>query len=66
MGRLAAGDGRDPYAGDIAGLKAALTAHPELKGNETALKQTDAYRKAMKEYGTGSDLQKAAQAVTGR
>uniref|UniRef100_UPI0005760E4F VENN motif pre-toxin domain-containing protein n=1 Tax=Serratia marcescens TaxID=615 RepID=UPI0005760E4F len=51
--------------GDIAGLKAALTAHPELKGNETALKQTDAYRKAMKEYGTGSDLQKAAQAVTG-
>ncbi|WP_308378254.1 glycohydrolase toxin TNT-related protein, partial [Serratia marcescens] len=51
--------------GDINGLKAALTAHPELKGNETALKQTDAYRKAMKEYGTGSDLQKAAQAVTG-
>lgn len=51
--------------GDIAGLKEALKAHPELKGNETALKQTDAYRKVMKEYGTGSDLQKAAQAVTG-
>ncbi|GAA2307186.1 hemagglutinin repeat-containing protein [Glycomyces scopariae] len=51
--------------GDLAGLKEALKAHPELKGNETALKQTDAYQKAMKEYGTGSDLQKAAQAVTG-
>ncbi len=51
--------------GDINGLKAALTAHPELKGNETALKQTDAYQKAMKAYGTGSNLQKAAQAVTG-
>ncbi|MBN5215716.1 hemagglutinin repeat-containing protein [Serratia ureilytica] len=51
--------------GELNGLKAALDKHPELKGNETALKQTDAYRKAMKDYGTGSDLQKAAQAVTG-
>ncbi|MDI9266087.1 hemagglutinin repeat-containing protein [Serratia sp. PF2-63] len=51
--------------GELNGLKAALDKHPGLKGNETALKQTDAYRKAMKAYGTGSDLQKAAQAVTG-
>lgn len=51
--------------GDIAGLKDALKAHPELRGNETALKQTDAYQKAMQQYGTGSNLQKAAQAVTG-
>ncbi|HIH8968391.1 VENN motif pre-toxin domain-containing protein [Serratia marcescens] len=51
--------------GDINGLKAALTAHPELKGDEKALRETPQYQKAMKAYGTGSDLQKAAQAVTG-
>ncbi|WP_241164820.1 hypothetical protein [Serratia marcescens] len=51
--------------GDINGLKAALTAHPELKGDEKALRETPQYQKAMRQYGTGSDLQKAAQAVTG-
>ena len=65
IGEIGGRDGRDPYAGRYRRAESGLTAHPELK-NETALKQTDAYRKAMKEYGTGSDLQKAAQAVTGR
>ncbi|WP_051916724.1 MULTISPECIES: hemagglutinin repeat-containing protein [unclassified Serratia (in: enterobacteria)] len=50
--------------GDINGLEAALKANPKLKGDTEALRNTDAYKAEMQKYGTGSDLQKAAQAVT--
>jgi filamentous hemagglutinin len=50
--------------GDINGLEEALKRHPELKDNAEALRNTDTYQVEMQKYGTGSDLQKAAQAVT--
>ncbi|MFC0226176.1 hemagglutinin repeat-containing protein, partial [Serratia aquatilis] len=50
--------------GDINGLEAALKANPKLKGDEKALRDTPEYQAAMQKYGTGSDVQKAAQAVT--
>ncbi|MHA7848748.1 hemagglutinin repeat-containing protein [Serratia sp. D1N4] len=50
--------------GDINGLEAALKANPKLKGNAEELRKTDAYKAEMQKYGTGSDVQKAAQAVT--
>jgi filamentous hemagglutinin len=50
--------------GDINGLEEALKRHPELKDNAEALRNTDTYQAEMQKYGTGSDLQKAAQAVT--
>ncbi|TQI82464.1 VENN motif-containing pre-toxin protein [Serratia fonticola] len=50
--------------GDINGLEEALKRHPELKGDIEALRNTDTYQAEMQKYGTGSDLQKAAQAVT--
>ncbi|PVZ84722.1 filamentous hemagglutinin [Serratia sp. S1B] len=50
--------------GDIYGLEAALKANPGLKGNIDELRKTAAYQTAMREYGTGSNLQRAAQAVT--
>ncbi|XBS69609.1 hemagglutinin repeat-containing protein [Acerihabitans sp. KWT182] len=49
--------------GDIAGLKQAKSMHPTLTAE--ALRETKEYREAMMTYGTGSDLQKAAQALTG-
>ena len=61
--------------GDIAGLKAhkdpaALAqAREQLEKNGKPFREADvlqrAYDNAMRQYGTGSDLQKAAQAVTG-
>nr|WP_301292294.1 hemagglutinin repeat-containing protein [Erwinia aphidicola] len=61
--------------GDIAGLKAqtdpaALAqAREQLKKDDKPFRESDvmqrAYNNAMQQYGTGSDLQKAAQAVTG-
>ena len=61
--------------GDIAGLKAqtdpaALAqAREQLKKDDKPFRESDvlqrAYNNAMRQYGTGSDLQKAAQAVTG-
>ncbi|SFN22860.1 filamentous hemagglutinin [Izhakiella capsodis] len=51
--------------GELNGLEAALKSNPTLKGDEKRLRETPEYRKAMQEYGTGSALQKAAQAVTG-
>ncbi|MEI2684466.1 hypothetical protein V8N49_22870, partial [Erwinia aphidicola] len=61
--------------GDIAGLKAqtdpaALAqAREQLKKDNKPFRESDvlqrAYNNAMQQYGTGSDLQKAAQAVTG-
>jgi len=61
--------------GDIAGLKAqtdpaALAqAREQLKKDDKPFRESDvlqrAYDNAMRQYGTGSDLQKAAQAVTG-
>ena len=50
--------------GDINGLEEALKRHPELKGNAEELRKTDAYKAEMQKYGTGSDLQRAAQAAT--
>ncbi|EMB6252417.1 TPA: hypothetical protein ACKQGF_003649 [Serratia marcescens] len=53
--------------GDIAGLKAQAREQLEKSGkptNDAAVMQR-AYDNAMRQYGTGSDLQKAAQAVTG-
>ncbi|MGH5916719.1 hypothetical protein ACRFNC_22885, partial [Serratia marcescens] len=60
---------------DIAGLKAhkdpaALAqAREQLEKNGKPFREADvlqrAYDNAMRQYGTGSDLQKAAQAVTG-
>ncbi|WP_411569370.1 VENN motif pre-toxin domain-containing protein [Serratia sp. UGAL515B_01] len=35
-----------------------------MKGNAEELRKTDAYKAEMQKYGTGSDVQKAAQAVT--
>ncbi|MBG3014627.1 hemagglutinin repeat-containing protein [Proteus faecis] len=49
--------------GDIVGLKQAQAKHPNLSVNE--LRETKEYNHAMERFGTGSDLQKAAQAVTG-
>ncbi|WP_311751484.1 VENN motif pre-toxin domain-containing protein [Proteus columbae] len=49
--------------GDIAGLKEAQAKHPNLSVSE--LRETKEYNHAMERFGTGSDLQKAAQAVTG-
>ncbi|MEQ4925320.1 VENN motif pre-toxin domain-containing protein, partial [Proteus hauseri] len=49
--------------GDIAGLKQAQAKHPNLSVSE--LRETKEYNHAMERFGTGSDLQKAAQAVTG-
>jgi filamentous hemagglutinin len=48
--------------GDIDGLKKAKEKYPTLSADE--LRKTDVYQKEMQKYGTGSDLQKAAQAVT--
>ncbi|WP_405471077.1 hemagglutinin repeat-containing protein (plasmid) [Morganella morganii] len=50
--------------GDIEGLKAAKDNNPGIT-DAAALRETAAYKEAMQEYGTGSDMQKAAQAVTG-
>ncbi|BEL89981.1 hypothetical protein I5L16_06690 [Serratia marcescens] len=53
--------------GDIAGLKAQAREQLEKSGkptNDAAVMQR-AYDNTMRQYGTGSDLQKAAQAVTG-
>ncbi|CAI1156762.1 VENN motif pre-toxin domain-containing protein [Serratia quinivorans] len=49
--------------GDINGLKAAKDKHPGLDAK--ALRKTPEYQAEMKEYGTGSDIQRAAQAVGG-
>ncbi len=59
--------------GDIAGLKAqkdpVAQARKQLEKNGKPFREADvlqrAYDNAMGQYGTGSDLQKAAQAVTG-
>lgn len=48
--------------GDIDGLKKAKEKYPTLTADE--LRKTDIYQAEMQKYGTGSDLQKAAQAVT--
>lgn len=48
--------------GDIDGLKKAKEKYPTLTADE--LRKTDIYQTEMQKYGTGSDLQKAAQAVT--
>ncbi|HAS8353401.1 TPA: filamentous hemagglutinin N-terminal domain-containing protein, partial [Vibrio vulnificus] len=50
--------------GDIEGLRVAKAVNPGIT-DAAALRETDAYKAAAKEYGTGSDMQKAAQAVTG-
>jgi filamentous hemagglutinin len=50
--------------GDINGLKAAKAANPTEK-DVKVLRNSDAYKKTMESYGTGSDMQRAAQAVTG-
>ncbi|EPV8581667.1 filamentous hemagglutinin N-terminal domain-containing protein [Morganella morganii] len=50
--------------GDIEGLRVAKAVNPGIT-DAAALRETDAYKAAAKEYGTGSDIQKAAQAVTG-
>jgi filamentous hemagglutinin len=50
--------------GDINGLKAAKAANPTEK-DVKVLRNSDAYKKAMESYGTGSDMQRAGQAVTG-
>ncbi|CAI1845497.1 Filamentous hemagglutinin [Serratia quinivorans] len=50
--------------GDINGLKAAKAANPTEK-DVKILRNSDAYKKTMESYGTGSDMQRAAQAVTG-
>ncbi|MDC6108491.1 hemagglutinin repeat-containing protein [Serratia rubidaea] len=49
--------------GDLNGLKAAKEKHPGWSADK--LRETKEYQAAMKEYGTGSDLHKAAQALTG-
>ncbi|AML59001.1 Putative large exoprotein involved in heme utilization or adhesion of ShlA/HecA/FhaA family [Serratia rubidaea] len=49
--------------GDLIGLKAAKVKHPGWSADK--LRETKEYQTAMKEYGTGSDLHKAAQALTG-
>ena len=75
MGNRRTGDGCHPHTGDIAGLKAqkdpaALAqAVEQLEKSGKPFREADvlqrAYDNAMRQYGTGSDLQKAAQAVTG-
>ncbi|MFJ7500074.1 hemagglutinin repeat-containing protein [Serratia grimesii] len=50
--------------GDINGLKAAKAANPTEK-DVKVLRNSAAYKKTMESYGTGSDMQRAAQAVTG-
>ncbi|MNG66238.1 Ribonuclease precursor [compost metagenome] len=49
--------------GDINGLQTAKAKYPGLDAK--ALRETPEYKAEMQKYGTGSDLQKAAQAVTG-
>lgn len=49
--------------GDINGLQKAKDKHPGL--DATALRKTPEYKAEMQKYGTGSDMQRAAQAVTG-
>ncbi|MDW5502706.1 hemagglutinin repeat-containing protein [Pseudomonas lundensis] len=49
--------------GDINGLQAAKEKHPEWTAKE--LRETPEYKAEMQKYGTGSDMQRAAQAVTG-
>ena len=49
--------------GDINGLQKAKDKHPGL--DATALRKTPEYQAEMQKYGTGSDMQRAAQAVTG-
>ncbi|OKP50299.1 filamentous hemagglutinin [Serratia marcescens] len=49
--------------GDINGLQVAKAKHAGLDAK--ALRETPEYKAEMQKYGTGSDLQKAAQAVTG-
>jgi filamentous hemagglutinin len=49
--------------GDINGLQKAKDKHPGL--DATALSKTPEYQAEMQKYGTGSDMQRAAQAVTG-
>ena len=49
--------------GDINGLQAAKEKHPMLDAK--ALRNTAEYQAEMQKYGTGSDMQRAAQAVTG-
>ncbi|WP_247717598.1 VENN motif pre-toxin domain-containing protein [Morganella morganii] len=50
--------------GEIEGLRAAKAENPGIT-DAAALRETAANKEAMQEYGTGSDMQKAAQAVTG-
>jgi len=49
--------------GDINGLQKAKDKHPGL--DAIALRKTPEYQAEMQKYGTGSDMQRAAQAVTG-
>jgi len=49
--------------GDINGLQKAKDKHPGL--DATALRKTPEYQAEMQKYGTSSDMQQAAQAVTG-
>ena len=49
--------------GDINGLQKAKDKHPGLDAK--ALRKTPEYQAEMQKYGTGSDMQRAAQAVTG-
>ncbi|MFJ3005706.1 VENN motif pre-toxin domain-containing protein [Serratia liquefaciens] len=49
--------------GDINGLQKAKDKHPGLDAK--ALRKTLEYQAEMQKYGTGSDMQRAAQAVTG-
>ncbi|HIE4391210.1 TPA: VENN motif pre-toxin domain-containing protein [Serratia liquefaciens] len=49
--------------GDINGLQKAKDKHPGLYAK--ALRKTPEYQAEMQKYGTGSDMQRAAQAVTG-
>lgn len=48
--------------GDINGLKEAKKSHPNLSADD--LRKTDAYKKEMQKYGTGSDIQRGIQAAT--
>jgi len=49
--------------GDINGLQKAKDKHPGLDAK--ALRKTPEYQAEMQKYGTGSDMQRASQAVTG-
>lgn len=50
--------------GEINAFEASNNAHPELKGDVDKLKDTDEYKNAMKDYGTGGTYQQVTQAVT--